>query len=148
MILTCHIILAAAIAVKIPNAFLAVTLAFLSHYLLDFFPHIEYPIENIKNKQWSKSLPDFLNVFLDFFSGILIILLFLGTQPIIFIAAFFAILPDIMNYFYLIYQNEFLKINHDLHEKIHFLKNKKISELWRITSQALTIIISIILIYL
>jgi len=148
MILLAHLLLGATIASKIENIPLAIILAFLSHYFLDFFPHIEYRIENIKNKQWSKSFPDFLRVFLDFFSGILIILLFAGVQPIIFAVSLFSILPDGLNFLNLIFKNKLLKIHFNLHEKIHFLENKKISVFWRITSQALIIIISLILIYL
>jgi hypothetical protein len=145
MILTPHMLLGAAIASKIGYAPLAIILAFLSHYLLDILPHIEYPIKNIQNKQWTKSLPDFIRVFLDFFAGLLIIYFFSGWQIIIFTGALFSILPDAFNFLNLVFQNKLLKTHNNFHEKIHFLKNKKISIFWRIVSQVLVVAVSIIL---
>ena len=145
MILTPHLLLGAAIASKIEYTPLAIILAFLSHYLLDMFPHIEYPIKNIQNKQWVKSLPDFLRVFLDFSAGILIIYFFSGWQIIIFAGALFSVLPDAFNLFNMAFPNNFLKNHSNFHEKIHFFKNQKISFFWRFSSQVLVIIISVIL---
>ncbi len=143
MILLIHLIVGALIGQKISNPVFAISLAFLSHYLLDIIPHVEYPIENIRDKQWSKSLPDFLRVFLDFCLGMLIIFIFLDNRPIIFVAAFFAVFPDLLNILNLIFKNKLLQIHSDFHEKNHFLKYKKISNLWRILSQIIVIIICI-----
>jgi len=143
MILIPHMLLGAAIASKIEYAPFAIILAFLSHYLLDVFPHIEYPIKNIQNKQWLKSLPDFLRVAFDFFAGLLIIYFFSGWQIIIFVGALFAVLPDAFNLINMAFPNNFLKNHSNFHEKIHFLKNKKISVFWRIASQVLVVAISV-----
>lgn len=146
MILTPHLLLGAAIASKIEYAPLAIILAFLSHYLLDLIPHIEYSIDNIEKKQWQKSLPDILRVFLDFSFGILLILIFSNNQPIIFVCAFFAILPDGLSLLNSSFPNKILKTYSNIHQgKIHFLKHKKISIFWRISSQLLVILISIFL---
>lgn len=146
MILTPHLLLGAAIASKIEYAPLAILLAFLSHYFLDLIPHIEYPIDNIEKKQWRKSLPDILRVFWDFSFGILLILIFSNNQPIIFICAFFAVLPDGFSFLNYFLSNKILNIYNNVHhKKIHFLKNKKISVFWRISSQLLVIFISIFL---
>ena len=145
MILTPHLLLGAAIASKIEYTPLAIILAFLSHYLLDILPHIEYPIKNIQNKQWAKSLPDFLRVALDFFSGILIIYFFSGWQIIILISALISILPDAFNILNLVFQNKLLKAHNNFHEKIHCLKNKKISVFWRVLSQVLIVVISVVI---
>ncbi len=151
MILLVHLLFGAAVASKIQNPVFAIVLAFLSHYLLDLIPHTEYNIENIRKKQWNKSFIDIFKIAFDFFVGILLILLFSNPptglgQPIIFIAAFFAILPDgltVLGYFLKI---KFLELHKKFHQKkIHFLKDKKISVFWRITSQAIIIIISIFL---
>lgn len=158
MILLAHLLFGAAIGQKISNPILAIILAFLSHYFLDFLPHTEYLIENIKNKQWRKAAPDILRVILDFLLGSLIIFIFSKNQTIIYICAFFAILPDgftILSYFL---PNKILKIHDKLHrEKAHFfrdiatleniatLKNKKISNFWRIISQAAVIVVCIVL---
>ena len=146
MILTPHLLLGAAIASKIEYAPLAIILAFSSHYLLDLIPHTEYSIDNIEKKQWQKSLPDILRVFLDFSFGILFILIFSNNQLIVFVGAFFAILPDGLSLLNSVFPNKILKIYSNIHQgKIHFLKYKKISKFWRIASQALIAIISIVL---
>src|SRR3989344_8377526 len=115
MILLVHMLVGAAVASYIKNPILAIILAFLSHYFLDFIPHSEYNIENIKKKQWNKSLPDILKLALDFFSGILSILLFSSRQPVIFIAAFFAILPDGLTFLSYFSKNKFLELHKNFH---------------------------------
>jgi len=137
-------LLGALIAQKISNPFLAILLAFLGHYFLDFFPHIEYSIENIKEKNWKKSLPDFLKVFLDFLAGIALIFTLSNNQPIIYICAFFAILPDGLSMLDYIIKNNFLNKHSDFHQiKLHYFKNKKISLLWRIFSQIIVVTICV-----
>lgn len=146
MILIPHLLLGAVVAQKIEYAPLAIILAFLSHYFLDLIPHVEYSIDNIKNKKWQGSLPDFLKVFLDFFFGILLILIFSNNQPIVFVCAFFAILPDGLSFLGYLFYNKILKSYNNIHqEKIHFLKNKKFSMFWRILSQVLIIFVSLFL---
>jgi len=146
MILTPHLILGAVIGSKIEYIPLAIILAFLSHYILDLIPHIEYSIKNIEKKQWQKSLPETIKIFLDFALGILLILFFSDNQPTVFICAFFAISPDGISFLNYFISNKILKKLSDFHhEKIHFLKNKKISIFWRILSQVLIVLISIFL---
>jgi hypothetical protein len=146
MILTPHMLLGAVIASKIEYTPLAIIMAFLSHYFLDLIPHIEYPIDNIENKQWKKSLPDILRVLLDFSFGILLILIFSNNQPAVFICVFSAILPDGFSFLKYFFTNKILKIHNNIHQnKIHFLKTKKFSIFWRILSQILVIFISIVL---
>lgn len=146
MILLVHLIFGAAIGSAIKNIPVAIILAFFSHYFLDLFPHIEYDTESIKEKLWRHRLPALLRMAVDFCSGILFILIFsVSKQPIIYICAFFAILPDgisATNYFA---QNKILEIHDRFHQKIHFLKYKKISNFWRILSQIASVIISILL---
>lgn len=130
----------------VKNPILAVLLALLSHYFIDLFPHVEYGIEEIKNKDWKKSAPAFLRVLLDFSLGLLLISLFTDKSLIIFICAFFAILPDGLSVLNEILPNKLLNIHDVLHlEKIHFLKyNKKISKFWRVATQILVVVISIL----
>ena len=145
MILITHMLMGAAIASKITNPILAVILAFFSHYLLDLIPHNEYPVENLKNGEWNNALPDFLRVILDFCLGILLISMLSGGELIIYICAFFAILPDGLTILNSIFSNEILEIHNNFHrEKIHFLKNKKILGFWRILNQILAIVITLI----
>jgi len=146
MILLAHLLFGAAISLKIEYFWLALILAFFSHYFLDLFPHTEYPIENIKNNQWRKSLPDFLRVVADFVLGILIIFLVSENSLKIYICALTAVLPDMLTLL-----NKFLNIGllkkHDYFhlEKIHFLKDKKIPQFWRFLTQIVVIVISILL---
>lgn len=147
MILLAHMLFGAAIGTIIKNPLLGVILAFLSHYFLDFFPHVEYSIENIKNKSLKKSLPDFLKISLDFLAGIAVISFLSNNSLIIFICAFFAILPDGFTILSYLFPNKILKIHDVAHrQKIHFLMYKKISNFWRILTQAAAIVFSILLI--
>ena len=143
MILFCHLLVGALIAAKIKIIPLALLFAFLSHYLLDFIPHAEYSVRNIKERNWKNSTLDFLKVILDISLGILVVSIFSKNQPIIFIGAFFAISSDGINLLGLILPNRLLKAHYDLHHKIHFLGNKKISLFWRIFSQVLITLIAV-----
>jgi hypothetical protein len=145
MILLIHLLLGALIGQKISNPLLAILLAYFSHYFLDLFPHIEYPIENIKNKNWKKSLPDFFRVFIDFVLGVVLIFLFSKNYLMIYVCAFFTILPDGFSLLSSIFSRKILFMHDYFHEKIHFLKHKKISIFWRISTQIFAIIISIYL---
>lgn len=143
MILTVHLLAGAAIASKIQSAPLALFLAFLSHYFLDFIPHWEYSIENIREKRWKKSLFDFLKVGLDILAGVLLLFLCSENQPIIYAGAFLAISPDGLTLIGLIFSNKFLVHNDDFHQKIHFLRDKKIPLFWGIFSQVVVVILAI-----
>lgn len=139
-----HMIFGALIASKIQNPFWAVILAFLSHYFLDFIPHNEYPIENMRKGLRKESLPDILRITLDFLSGILLISIFTNMAPVILTAVFFSILPDGFTVLSSVFPNKFLKLHDNLHrKKIHFLKKKKIFAFWKIFSQVSIIIISV-----
>jgi hypothetical protein len=146
MILLVHLLFGTAIGQKASNPFLAVILAFLSHYFLDIFPHIEYPIKNIKSNNWKKSAPDILRVVLDFSVGILFIFLFSNNKPIVYVCAFFAVLPDALTILNSFFPGKILEAHNKFHEKIHFLKNKKISNFWRVASQVAAILVSFIMI--
>ena len=157
MIITPHLLFGAAIASQFRNPFLAIVLAFLSHYLLDLIPHNEYPIENIKKKQWRKILPDISMASADFLIGILFIFIFSSNQPIVYVCALFAILSDGFNLLNLFSSNIILKVHDNFHhKKIHFLSNRKLAQakmqyevkisfFWRISTQIIVVIISIVL---
>lgn len=149
MILLVHLLFGALIGQKISNPILAVILAYFSHYFLDIFPHIEYPTDNITKNKWKKAAPDLLRVGLDFLIGILIIFLLFKGNIIIYICAFAAIVPDGFSVLNSLLPNKILDKHDFFHKnKIHFLKNKKISNTWRILSQIAAVVISIILIRL
>ena len=137
----------AAIVSIIKNPILAIVLALLGHYALDIFPHIEYTIHNIRSKQWKKSLPDWLKVMLDFLLGILIIFLFSKNQPIIYICSFVALIPDALTLVGDIFPNRLLSIHNYIHtQKIHYLtKQKHFPVFWKVFSQVMVFMISILL---
>lgn len=146
MILLVHMLFGAAIGNLAKNIPAAIVLAFLSHYFLDLLPHIEYSIANLGQKQWRKKMPDILKALLDFVFGVLFILILSKNTPIIYICAFFAILPDIISLFARIISNRLLEKYHELHiETIHFLKNKKIPKALRIATQFIIIFVSVFL---
>ena len=146
MILIVHLLFGAAIGSVIKNMPLTILLAFLSHYLLDLLPHAEYDIENIEKRRWKRAITQIARMLLDFCSGILLILVFSNNQLIVYICAFFAILPDGLSILNLMRKSKILQYHSDFHQKkIHFLKYKKIPIFWRILSQVLVVIMSIIL---
>ncbi|OGZ64093.1 MAG: hypothetical protein A3A98_03875 [Candidatus Staskawiczbacteria bacterium RIFCSPLOWO2_01_FULL_40_39] len=136
----------AALGSAIPNPFLGGILAFLGHYFLDLFPHIEYSIDNIRSKKWQKAFPDILKVCLDFSLAIVMIFLFSKNQPIIYLGSLIAIIPDGLTIITSIFP-KFLKRHNIVHtEKIHYLtKQKKFPLSVRILSQVLTGMLSIAL---
>ncbi|RLC35435.1 MAG: hypothetical protein DRZ76_00055 [Candidatus Nealsonbacteria bacterium] len=144
MILTAHLLTGAAIASKISNPALAFPLAFLSHYLLDLPPQTEYEVENIKKARWHKASSDFLKVFLDIFFGMLLIILFSDGSPIIFAAAFLAIVPDGLHLLNLIFpRSKPLAWHQRLHSAINLICNSKIQK--RATWEGIIIQVIIIL---
>jgi hypothetical protein len=146
MILLVHLILGAAIGSKISNIYLAIILALLSHYLLDIIPHFDYPVKSNDRNQWKKLLLGAVKVALDLLVGISLILIFSKNQPLVYIGAFFALLPDGFTVLkYLIPNNKIFEAHYALHMKLHFLKDKKISMFWRILNQVIVVIISIII---
>jgi hypothetical protein len=149
MILLVHLLLGALIGQKISNPVLAIILAFLGHYFLDFFPHIEYPIENIKSKNWKKFLPDVFKIFLDFSAGIILIFTFSNNNPLVYICAFFSILPDGLTVLHSIFPNKILEKHSDFHRnQIHFFTHKKIPLFWRIFSQVVAVILVLLFFFL
>jgi hypothetical protein len=90
MILSVHLIFGVAIGSIINNIPLAIISAFLSHYILDIIPHVDYPIKNgIKNKILAG-----IGVLSDICVGVLLILMFAENKSITYICGFFALLPD------------------------------------------------------
>jgi len=140
MILLVHMLFGSAIATIIQNPYLAIILAYLGHYFLDIFPHIEY---SIKNTRFAV-----LKVFCDVFTGALLIFIFSNNQPIIYVCVFFAMLPDGLSLLNRIFKNKLLDSHSKLHqEKLHFLKYKKIPNFWRFFSQILVVAISLLLLH-
>jgi len=155
MILLIHMLFGAAIGSRVANPFLAIILAWLGHYFLDVFPHIEYltsaesSIKNLKYGLSKKNISDLIKVSIDVCIGIALIFLLSKNQPIVYVCAFFAIIPDGLTVVTLLFPNKLLMIHHQIHtKKIHFLKYKKISNVWRVATQVLAFVISVLLLRL
>ena len=155
MILLVHMLFGAAIGSIIKNPILAVFLAFLGHYFLDLFPHVEYLqsveslLKKIKENKLKEVMYGIIKVFLDFCLGILIIFIFSKNQIIIYLCAFITLIPDGLTVINSLFFHPILQRHQKIHgEKVHFLKNKKIPKFWRISTQIVTITISIILLKL
>lgn len=127
MILTPHLLVGAVVASKISNPILALPLALLSHYFLDPLAQKEYQIENIKAKNWSRSFFDFSKVFLDISCGVVLIALFSEKNPVIFIGAFLAIIPDGLTLVNIIFpNNKLIKLHQRFHEAVNSIYYNKI----------------------
>ena len=147
MILLAHMLFGTAIGLTIKNIPLAIIVAFLSHYFLDLFPHIEYDISNAGNNNFSKALSDRIKIAIDFALGILTIWILCGNNLLAYFYGACAIIPDGLAFLTNFSPNKILASHNYLHiKKIHFLReNKKISVFWRILSQIVTVVASIIM---
>ena len=141
----------AAIGSRMPNPYLALFFAFLSHYILDTLPHIEYSIDNIRGKNWKIAWGDIKKVAIDISLALLIILVFSpvswSRQILVFACAFIAIIPDGFTVMSSMFPNKIMSWHDWIHtKKIHYLtKEKKFSTFWRITSQIFVIILSLLM---
>ena len=62
MILLVHMLFGAAVGLSINNIYIAIIVAFLSHYFLDLFPHIEYNIKSTRRNAIIKILTDIIYI--------------------------------------------------------------------------------------
>jgi hypothetical protein len=134
-----------AVASLVKSPYLAIVLALLSHYFLDLFPHIEYPIDNLKNirRNFKKALLELFYLFIDAILGVLFIFIFTNKSLIFFICAIVSIVPDFLTVLSAVLPNKLLKVHDVFHRKyIHFLREKKIPTFYRISTQILIVIIS------
>ena len=146
MILFVHMIFGATIGHLTHNLYLAIILAFFSHYFLDFIPHADYNLKN-KDKGFKLLISNASKIGLDIILGIVLILIFSNNQPVIYICGLTAIFPDFLTFLNGVVKNKFLNKITIIHtEKIHFLKYKKIPIVWRFLSQFLIVALSIFLI--
>lgn len=153
MILLVHMLFGAAIGSVVGSLPLAIILALLGHYFLDLFPHIEYldgvekSIEGLRSNTWSKKIKSVLKVFLDFSIGVLLIFLLSKNQPVIYICALVAIVPDGLTVIHALFPKLGLELHHQFHGvKVHYLtKQKNFHTFWKILTQIVAVVASIIL---
>lgn len=145
MILTSHLLTGAAIAAKTANPFLGAVLAILSHYILDFLPHEQYSISNLREKRWKNSIRDFAKIALDLAAGLFLIFLFSENSIKIYLIALLSAGIDFTSLLYFIFpQNKLLAWHRRLHQKASFCERKKIPLFWRIFTTALITVIAIL----
>lgn len=144
MLETPHVAVAAAIATKIPNPFLAIPLAFASHFVLETVPHWNPHIVTETKKYGSPTQKSItiiaIDVTLALVTGGLIAWDALpdrGHAMTILAASFASVLPDLIEspYFFLHMRNNFLK------SWINFQKSLQndIQPFWGIITQLATI---------
>lgn len=117
MLETPHVVVGAAIATKIVNPFLAIPLAFGSHFLLERVPHWN-PHLNTEIKKYGHVTKQstqlvIADVFLSLFLGGFIasrVLPDTGHAAVILVSSFAAVLPDVVEgpYFFLKMKNKFI----------------------------------------
>ncbi|OGM13733.1 hypothetical protein A3A76_02420 [Candidatus Woesebacteria bacterium RIFCSPLOWO2_01_FULL_39_23] len=145
MLETPHVIVGAVIASKVGNPYLAIPLAFISHFVLEKVPHWN-PHLNVETVKFGKvTSQSFRLVLLDSFialiSGLTIASWSLpnATQALTIIgASFFAVLPDLVEapYFFLNWKNNLIK------KWIGFQKSLQVdtTPAWGLLTQTITIL--------
>ncbi len=161
MVLTAHAIVGAAAANIFPESYgLEFLSSYLSHYLADIIPHIEYDISGIHDKETKNfrsvfhNAKSFLNVLiigLDFFIGVASSLLIFVHDRKTLIATSIGIiggvLPDLLQYFYYRTKKWPWTIFQKIHDVFHYPENPKAGLLEGIRNQVLTILIVLILFF-
>ena len=151
MILLAHMFFGAAVGSLTNNVFLGVLLALLSHYFLDLFPHVEYldgvenSIASIRESRWKKNAIKIFEVFLDFALGLALIFWFSQNQPIFYLYALVAIIPDGLTVVHSLFPRLGLALHHKIHSgPIHYLtKQKKFPIFWKILTQVAAVMAAI-----
>lgn len=143
----------AALGVAIKTPYIAIIAAYLGHYFLDLFPHVEYfesvesAISKLKTKR-QKKVFDISKVLLDFSFGLLIIFFMQNHNFIAVICGLVALIPDGLTVIYHLFPNQLLKEHQYFHSKVvHFLKHKKISVVWRIFTQVMAAVVSMAILW-
>ncbi len=120
MVLTSHILAGAVIGAEVKNIWAIFGLGLASHYLMDALPHWDYLVEISygKIKGWAK-------VVLDILIGGAIVWLAVGNSLDWYLVGgvFFALLPDLILFVYLILNLKFLAPLVNFHRWIHSDKN-------------------------
>jgi len=134
MILICHLLTGAVLALKIKIMPVALLAAFFSHYILDLFPHSDYSIDNLKQKKWGKTPFEILKILIDGGMGVGLILILAQNQFLALAGGFLAVLPDFLNGLYFMIPNKpffapinkLLKIHYNFHYyRVHLFRDIK-----------------------
>ena len=120
MVITPHMLVAAAVGVQSPNVWAAFIFGLISHFLLDMLPHWDY-LERIKISR----IVDLVKIGTDFILGTIIVLFFVWTFPqklLIIFAIIGALLPDILVFLYNSFKIKWLKPFLQFHHKVQYWK--------------------------
>ena len=155
MTLTSHAIVGAAVASLVPqHPILGVVVAFASHFAVDAIPHWDYPIASssinphmaAKMKYDKAFLLDVVRIGSDALLGLFVSLWFFSAKIsplVIFIAVFFAMLPDPLQFAYSRFKHEPLVSLQRFHEWIHTSYRFRNAKVAGIISQIFFIIVVI-----
>lgn len=112
MLETPHVALGAAIAVAIPNPLISIPLAFASHFILDMTPHWN-PHLNTETKKYGHLTKQTLFIIaIDLATAIILTIFLAKGNTNIYLAAFAAILPDVVEgpYFLWGWKNKYINV--------------------------------------
>ncbi len=148
MILFPHMLVGAAIGLKIDNFWAIFILALISHFLFDRLPHWEY-VKNLSDLPREKFPSFILKAVLDLTLGIIIIWCLTSDSPLhsyIFFGAFAAILPDGLTLLNMLTGKKIkiLEKFWSFHKKISIAENKN-SPFWGAIIEIAVVILSIYL---
>lgn len=140
MTATSHAIIGAAIAIKIPNPFISIPLAFLSHFICDKIPHWDVMTKKADKTKTQifiyAAMDGILSLFL---VTALFFVSFQNSDPVnIFLSAFVAQLPDWLEIPYTIFHKDvwISKIDYQFQKWIHDVGfNSRLVAPWGIVSQ-------------
>ena len=144
MILTTHSVIGAASAYSLTQSpLIAFCVGFFSHFILDSIPHWEYyysiKINNLKIND-KEFLKDFLKISADLLVAFLLVFLFIQRgftfDPIIWLGALGAVLPDVLQFLggekRLVPFHFFRKLHDFTHSRIDFLSEKSFGFLFQL----------------
>lgn len=152
MILTTHILIAAVAAKPLAasNAISAFFISLISHFLTDAIPHWQYHLKSVTGdgidpSRKGVSFNDYLRVGTDALIGSLILFYILNPASLtdfIFWAAVIlgGVLPDFLQFLYIISKSRFLKPLSDFHRFVHSKTKIKIPTLLGIPLQIIIIL--------
>jgi len=125
----------------------AVFLIIASHFIADLIPHLDYKINNIRQKNWNKAWKEMFFVSIDVFAAIFIVIILADNPILALIGGFIGIFPDILDLFhYMIPKSRILKAIWYFHSPIiHYFDRKKIPNIIRLLNQIIVFGIAIFL---
>lgn len=153
MILLVHMLFGAAIGSLTNNVYLGIILAFVSHYVADILPHVEYldsvesSIQELRTGGPKKHIASIVKILADFLMGLALTFFFAGYALPFYIYALAAIIPDGLTVVSNLFPNKTLEAHNHFHTQTlhHLTKKKKFSLFWRIATQAGIVAVSILL---